>query len=89
MTTATLIRVPSKRYPNPYGYRVGKYDYTTLDGRWYVQQHGGCGGGWEVTDLTGEYVCESCFRPATVSDQHATIVRTLAAAKAFIAEWGV
>ena len=69
-----LIRVPSKRYPNPYGYRVGKYDYATPGGRWHIQQHGGCRGGWKIIDLTGGY--------------DATIARTLAAAKEFIAECG-
>jgi hypothetical protein len=61
-----------------------KYDYVTPDGRWYIQQNRGCGGGWSVTDTTGEYTCGSCARNP---DGHATIVRTLAAAKAFISEW--
>lgn len=83
-----LIRVPSKRFERArpeYRVTMNKYAYTSTDGRWYVEKSGRCGGGWSVTDTTGEYVCTSC-RPNAL-DSHATIERTLAAAKAFISEW--
>lgn len=82
-----LIRVPSKRLAQArpeYRATMNKYDYTTPDGRWYVQKDGGCGGGWSVIDTTGEYVCTSCRRNP---DGHAASERTLSAAKAFILEW--
>jgi hypothetical protein len=91
-----LVRVPSKKHqaqvqrqledPSYVPYRFGKYDYRTADGRWYIEQYGGCGGGWAVIDTTGEYVCASCRYN---SDGHATIRRTLSAAKAFIVEWAI
>jgi hypothetical protein len=91
-----LIRVPSRQYAEAQGRiddpdwivyldSLGKYDYTTPDGRWRIEQYGGCGGGWSVIDTTGKYLCGSCPR----SDGHATTVRTLSAARAFISEWAV
>ena len=88
-----LRRVPSRQRqrqvqrcledPTWIPYRVSKYDYTTPDGRWYIEEHSGCGRGWIVIDTAGEYICTSCRNGVG----HATIVRTLAAARAFIAEW--
>ena len=91
----TLRRVPSRQHqgqvqhalddPTWIPYRFSKWDYITPDGRWYIEQYSGCGRGWSVTDTTGEYICTSCRNGVG----HATIVRTLAAARAFIAEWSV
>jgi len=65
---------------------MSRYDYTTPDGRWYVEKNRGCGGGWTVIDTTGRYVCTSCFYN---DERHTTIARTLVAAKAFISEWSI
>jgi hypothetical protein len=62
-----------------------QHAYRTPDGRWLIQRaYGACGGGWHVIDTSGRYVCTSC---RSNRDGHATIVRTLTAAKAFVAEW--
>jgi 23S rRNA G2445 N2-methylase RlmL len=85
--TPELTRVPSKQYQRArpeYRDIYSKYDYVTPDGRWYVEQNHDCGRGWSVIDTSGECVCTSCWRNV---DGHATIKRTLAAAKAFISEW--
>jgi hypothetical protein len=55
-----------------------KYEYKTPDGRWLVRET--CGGWWAIVDTTGRVVCER--HPC-----HAIDVKTLDAAKAFIAEW--
>ncbi len=80
-----LIRIPSESYqrqrePDAF-YLVKlrhKYEYATPDGRWLIRET--CGHRWSVIDTTGEITCASHSR-------HATDVKTLAAAKAFIAEW--
>jgi hypothetical protein len=69
-----LIRIPAK---HPDG---RKYDYTTPDGRWHVEYFPCYGGGWSVVDTSGEIRCAT--HPG-----HATDVKTLQAAKAFITEW--
>jgi hypothetical protein len=83
-----LIRVPSKQLAHArpeYRARLRKYDYTTPDGRWYVQEYRGCRGGWEIIDTTGEYAaCSCCWKN---SSGHIATRRTLDAAKAFISEW--
>ena len=100
-----LTRVPSRQYQqaqhrrDDLGWAVHlesfrKYDYTTPDGRWRVQQNRGCGGGWSIIDTKHEYICGSCATLAELNgssdfDGHATTVRTLAAAKAFLAEWAL
>jgi hypothetical protein len=62
------------------------YAYTTADGRWLIERaYGACGGGWRVTDTTGEYHCTSCRD----GGGHVSIEPTLDAAKAFVAEWAV
>src|SRR5271166_5903464 len=66
-----LTRVPSRQYQqaqhrrDDLGWAVHlesfrKYDYTTPDGRWRVQQNRGCGGGWSIIDTKHEYICGSC-----------------------------
>ena len=87
-----LIRTPSRQIDrmreinSPYLHtQIGryKYDYTTPDGRWRIEKYWGCAGGWAVIDTTGHFFCTSCAN----GRGHATIVRTLDAAQAFIAEW--
>jgi hypothetical protein len=70
-----LLRVPTEGR---------KCDYVTPDGRWRIERQD-CEwlGRWAVIDTTGESVCTS----HDFGDGHATIERTLAGAKAFIAEW--
>jgi hypothetical protein len=92
-----LIRTPSRRRATArhVSSSMRKYDYVSADGRWLIQQYGGCGGGWEVIDTTGEWVCTTCAWAWDLHDghghapvvRHATVVRTLSAAKAFITEW--
>lgn len=82
-----LIRQPSRKRAEvspDYVGMLSRYDYLSADGRWHVEQSTGCGRGWTVTDLTGQYVCQTCARNP---DRHATIVPTLKAARAFIVEW--
>ncbi len=69
-----LIRVPA-RYPEG-----RKYDYITPDRRWHISYFPCHGGGWCVVDTSGEVRCRN--HPG-----HATEVKTLQAAKAFICEW--
>lgn len=84
------------RIPAPYLQRDVRYEtaemrkyrhaYETPDGRWRIERHyGGCGGGWTITDTTGEHVGQS-WRGPTV---HLKVMPTLAAAKAFVSEWAV
>ena len=87
MIAVELCRVPSRQYAQArpeYRPTVNRYDYTTPDGRWYVEKNRGCGGGWAVIDTTGRYVCTGCFYN---DDGHTAIVRTLSAARAFVCEW--